>query len=120
MNIKVAKDKLVAAITAKRAEVVEAHKNAVVEHNREFVDFKRNVTIELTNLLANVKSAKKIDDITKRLKYGTRLEFDKIPNVADSANTKKYDTAISQLALCSDEVITLNDRCDDSYLALIS
>lgn len=120
MNIKVTKSELVAAIIAKRAEVIAEHATAVKKHAGEFADFKRNITIELTNLLANVKSAKKIDDITKRLKYGTRLEFDKIPEVADAPNTKQYDRALAQLQLCVDETVTLSDHADRSYLALIS
>jgi hypothetical protein len=120
MNIKVAKEKLVAAITAKRAEVIAEHAAAVKAHAVEFADFKRKMTIELSNLLTNVKSAKKIDDITKRLKYGTRLEFDKIPEIADAPNTAKYDQALAQLALSSDEIIVLSDHSDRSYLALIS
>lgn len=95
MNIKVAKDKLVAAITTKRAEVIAEHATDVVKHAGEFAEFKRKMTMELTTLVVNIKSAKTIGDITKRLKYGTRLEFDKIPEVSSEANTRKYDLALA-------------------------
>lgn len=119
MIIKVAKDKLVAAIITKRSEVISAHAAAVKNHAGEFADFKRKMTMELATLVVNIKSAKTIGDITKRLKYGTRLEFDKIPEAASEANTTKYDRALAQLALCSDEIITLNDKSDSGYLELI-
>lgn len=120
MTFKVSKAKLVAAIEAKRAEVVSAHTSALLKHSSEFADFKRAMTLELSTLLANVKSAKKIGDITKRLKYGTRLEFDKIPEVDDAPNVAKYDRALAQLALCADDFVTLSDKSDSPYMSLIS
>lgn len=119
MTIKVSKAKLIAAIQAKRVEIIAEHAKQVKDSHGDFAKYKQTVLQKTQDFLANVKAAKEAKDITKHFEYSHSLKFPSAPRESEEAKTQRFDRALAQLALAVDDVITLNENKDADFLSLI-
>ena len=119
MQIKVRTSKLVDAIKAKKAKIVQEHAAKEKIYAAEFKSYQDAVKKRLIELSAVFTKAKSYEDVEPYLEYNNRLRMPSAPDKPRDANIERYDAALAQLALVEDEFVTLSEKKDADFMELI-